>query len=124
MRAVPQLLLSFLLNAVWQVALVVAFAAICDWLLRGLAAHYRHYLWTITLVICLALPVLSSFDSTRPGLQPQQPLKENIGRPTVTSRILTPGVETAGSPAVEQSRAPEAVTTVAPSSVICDLCQS
>ncbi|PYS62072.1 MAG: hypothetical protein DMF76_09660 [Acidobacteria bacterium] len=49
MRVIAQLVLTFLLNASWQIALLVAFAMLCDWLLRGLAARYRHSLWVITL---------------------------------------------------------------------------
>ena len=59
MRVIAQLVLTFLLNASWQVALLVAFATLCNWLLRGLAARYRHSLWVITLVSCLVLPLLS-----------------------------------------------------------------
>ena len=39
---VVQALLTFLVNASWQVLLVVAFAALCDRLLRDVAARYRH----------------------------------------------------------------------------------
>jgi hypothetical protein len=60
MRVGAQLLLTFLLNASWQVAMVAAFAAVCDWLLRGTAPRYRHGLWIAALVLALALPLLSS----------------------------------------------------------------
>ena len=43
MRIFEQMLLTFLLNASWQVALIVAFALVCDWLLRGVTARYRHF---------------------------------------------------------------------------------
>jgi TonB family protein len=59
MKVVAQLLLTFLLNASWQIALVVAFAAGCDWLLRGTAARYRHGLWVVALLLSLALPALT-----------------------------------------------------------------
>ena len=42
MKVTGELVLSFLLNASWQIALVVAFTTACDWLLRGTAARYRH----------------------------------------------------------------------------------
>ena len=42
MRVIAQLVLTVLLNASWQVVLLVAFAAVGDWLLRGLASRYRH----------------------------------------------------------------------------------
>ena len=59
MKVVAQLLLTFLLNASWQIALVVAFAAVGDWLLRGTAARYRHGLWVVALLLSLALPALT-----------------------------------------------------------------
>ena len=59
MRVGAQLLLTFLLNASWQIAMVVAFAAACDWLLRGTSARYRHALWVAALVLALVLPLLS-----------------------------------------------------------------
>jgi TonB family protein len=59
MKLVSQLLLTFLLNASWQIALVAAFALLGDWLLRGTAARYRHWLWVGALLLSLALPALS-----------------------------------------------------------------
>ena len=45
MTVLAQALLTFFLNACWQVALVAGFAMLCDWLLRGMAARARHVLW-------------------------------------------------------------------------------
>ena len=59
MKVVSQLLLTFLLNASWQIVLVAAFALLCDWLLRGTAARYRHGLWVVALLLSLALPAFS-----------------------------------------------------------------
>jgi TonB family protein len=59
MKVVLQLLLTFLLNASWQIVLVAAFALLCDWLLRGTAARYRHGVWVAALLLSLALPALS-----------------------------------------------------------------
>src|SRR5437773_2095298 len=58
MRVGAQLLLTFLLNASWQIALLVAFAAACDWLLRGTAARYRHAVWIAVLGLAFFLPLL------------------------------------------------------------------
>jgi beta-lactamase regulating signal transducer with metallopeptidase domain len=60
MRAISQLLLTFLLNACWQIALITLAAALCAWLLRGTAARYRHLLWVIALVSSFCLPLLAS----------------------------------------------------------------
>ena len=65
MKILEQMLLTFLLNASWQVSLIVTFAVVCDWLLRGVAARYRHLLWVMTLLACLAMPVLSSVRFAR-----------------------------------------------------------
>jgi TonB family protein len=59
MRVGAQLLLTFLLNATWQIALIVAFAAACDWLLRGTAARYRYAVWVAALGLAFFLPLLS-----------------------------------------------------------------
>jgi hypothetical protein len=37
MKNIIQILLTFALNALWQGMLIVAFAALGDWLLRGVA---------------------------------------------------------------------------------------
>jgi len=52
MSELSQLLLTFLLNACWQIALVAMAAALCGWLLRGTAARHRHLLWVIALTGC------------------------------------------------------------------------
>ncbi|MCI0664892.1 MAG: hypothetical protein L0220_27830, partial [Acidobacteria bacterium] len=49
-----------LLNAGWQIALIAVVAALCDRLLRGTAARYRHKLWVAALAISLCLPALTS----------------------------------------------------------------
>jgi len=59
MRTVAQLLVTFLLNAAWQIAVVSAFAAVGAWLLRGTAAWCRHSVWVAALVLSLCLPIVS-----------------------------------------------------------------
>jgi TonB family protein len=95
MRILEQMLLTFLLNASWQSALIVAFAVACDWLLRGVSARYRHFLWGATLVACLAVPVLSCARFAIETFALQSSAAQDTVHPTVTSRILTPGVEIA-----------------------------
>jgi beta-lactamase regulating signal transducer with metallopeptidase domain/uncharacterized membrane protein YkoI len=62
MRSVAQLLLTFLLNASWQIAVVCVFAACCSWLLRGTPAWCRHSVWVAAIVISLCLPIISSLN--------------------------------------------------------------
>jgi beta-lactamase regulating signal transducer with metallopeptidase domain/uncharacterized membrane protein YkoI len=59
MRTISQPLLTFLLNACWQIALITAIAAFCAWLLRGTTARYQHLLWVTALAFSFGLPVLT-----------------------------------------------------------------
>jgi len=60
MRLISQLLLTFLLNACWQIAFITAAVALCAWLLRGAAIRYQHLLWVSTLVLSLCLPLATA----------------------------------------------------------------
>jgi bla regulator protein blaR1 len=62
MTRASQLLLTFLANAAWQVALIAAVASGCSWLLRSTAARYRHLLWVIALSAAVVLPIATSID--------------------------------------------------------------
>jgi beta-lactamase regulating signal transducer with metallopeptidase domain/uncharacterized membrane protein YkoI len=59
MRAISQPLLSFLLNACWQIALITAVAALCSRLLRGTTARCKHMLWVTALAFSFGLPVMT-----------------------------------------------------------------
>ena len=58
MRTSSELLLTFLLNAVWQIALIGALASFGVWLLRRSAARYQHWLWVAALCLSLVVPVV------------------------------------------------------------------
>ncbi|MEA2206208.1 MAG: hypothetical protein QOE77_2984 [Blastocatellia bacterium] len=60
MRSIAQFLLAVLLNASWQIVLVVMFASLCAMVLRGASAWQRHAVWVAALVLAFLLPVLSS----------------------------------------------------------------
>ena len=60
MRISSQLLLTFLLNAIWQVALIAALAALGSWLLRNSVARYRHWLWVGALCLAFIVPAVTS----------------------------------------------------------------
>ncbi len=62
MRTISQLLLTFLLNACWQIALITAVAALCARLLRGTTARHRHLLWVSALIFSFGLPALTCFS--------------------------------------------------------------
>jgi beta-lactamase regulating signal transducer with metallopeptidase domain/uncharacterized membrane protein YkoI len=60
MRISSQLLLTFLLNAVWQIALIVALASFGAWLLRH-STRYQHWLWVAALCLSLLVPAITAF---------------------------------------------------------------
>ena len=93
MRVIAQLLLTFVLNAAWQVALITACAALCDRLLRGTAARYRHALWVGTLLLCVCIPIVSSSHVIKPILISPQARTEIRNEPRVTSSIVSGDVE-------------------------------
>jgi beta-lactamase regulating signal transducer with metallopeptidase domain/uncharacterized membrane protein YkoI len=80
MEKISQVLLTFLLNACWQAALITAVAALCAWLLRESPARHKHLLWVATLACCFCLPVWTcvrqsggiDFTSPPPTPAPQQ----------------------------------------------------
>jgi beta-lactamase regulating signal transducer with metallopeptidase domain/uncharacterized membrane protein YkoI len=61
-------LLTFLLNACWQAALLAVVALCCARLLRGTPARQQHLLWVATLVLSVCLPVLSSYATGAPAV--------------------------------------------------------
>jgi TonB family protein len=106
MRAGAQLLLTFLLNASWQAALVAAFAAVCDWLLRGTAPRYRHGLWVAALFLALALPMLSSASLLKTFLssKSKSPPAEIAAEPVFVTRVFSPDLDSL-EPSTAESRA-------------------
>lgn len=61
MRTSSQLLLTFLLNAVWQIALIAALASFGAWLLRHAATRYQHWIWVAALYLSLAIPAATVY---------------------------------------------------------------
>jgi len=57
METISWFTLVFLINALWQVVVVVLSASLCDRLIRNAPSRFRHRLWVIALVLCLALPL-------------------------------------------------------------------
>lgn len=60
MRIISQFLLTFLLNSLWQIALIAALATFGAWLLRNSAVLYRHWLWASALCLALVVPLVTS----------------------------------------------------------------
>jgi TonB family protein len=98
MRVGAQLVLTFLLNASWQIALVVAFSAACDWLLRGMAARYRHGLWIAALGLAFVLPLLGPARLIKTSLSPKSPPAEIATAPVFVTWVYSPELDSAEAP--------------------------
>ena len=72
MRSLTQLLLTLLLNAAWQVAVVTLLAACANWLLRETAAWCRHSVWVAAIMISLVLPIISGLNTFTSSPIPNQ----------------------------------------------------
>ena len=70
MKISSQVLLNFLLNSFWQIALVAGLASLSSWLLRNSAARYRHWIWVTALLLSLGVPVTTSWQSLTNNEQP------------------------------------------------------
>ena len=60
MRLSSQLLLTFLLNALWQITLIASVASLGAWLLRNSFARYRHWIWATALCLAFFVPAFTS----------------------------------------------------------------
>jgi TonB family protein len=109
MRVGAQLLLTFLLNASWQIALVVAFAATCDWLLRGTAARYRHWLWVAALGLAFVLPLLGPARLIKTLLSSKSQPAPVAAAPIFVTWTYSPDLDSLQPPATEKPAAPPAV---------------
>src|SRR6476620_8205947 len=82
MKLSSPLVLTFLLNALWQVALIAGLAALGSWLLRNSVARYRHWLWASALCLAFFVPALTAsqtlFDTVAQSSTPIIFANENI----------------------------------------------
>jgi len=88
MRMSSPLVLTFLLNALWQVALIAGLAASGSWLLRNSVARYRHWLWASALCLAFFVPAFTAsqtlFDTVAQSSTTIIFANENIPRKRVT----------------------------------------
>ena len=112
MRVGAQLLLTVLLNAFWQMALVAGFAVVCDWLLTGTAARYRHAVWVTALFLAAALPALSSANliKTLPRSQ-SRPQAAAANEPVFVTRVSSPDLDSLEPSAPAEPMSPTTVAT-------------
>jgi beta-lactamase regulating signal transducer with metallopeptidase domain len=59
METLSHSILTFLLNALWQIPVVAAVAALVGWLMRDRLAGYRHAIYVAALLAALGLPLAS-----------------------------------------------------------------
>ena len=75
MRLSSQLLLTFLFNAFWQIALIAAFASLGSWLLRNSFARYRHWVWATALCLAFLVPAFTTSRTLIDNItQPNTPI--------------------------------------------------
>ena len=93
MRMSSPLVLTFLLNALWQVALIAGLAASGSWLLRNSVARYRHWLWASALCLAFFVPAFTAsqtlFDTVAQSNTPLILATETIP-PLVETEISAP----------------------------------
>ena len=84
MRTSSQLLLTFLLNAVWQIALIAALASFGAWLLRH-STRYQHWLWVAALCLSLLVPVVTALRAM-PVSAPVSVQQLDLSNPVLTEQ--------------------------------------
>src|SRR5438128_11302625 len=67
METISRMLLTVLINSLWQVALVAAVATLCARLMRSAPARFEHVLWVTALGLGVLLPASSALRSARLG---------------------------------------------------------
>jgi beta-lactamase regulating signal transducer with metallopeptidase domain/uncharacterized membrane protein YkoI len=86
MKTSSELLLTFLLNAVWQIALIAALASLGAWLLRKSSIRYQHWLWVGALFLSLLVPVVTAVRAL-PTSAPST-VNTDLFKPIPTSEVV------------------------------------
>jgi beta-lactamase regulating signal transducer with metallopeptidase domain len=63
MLRTSEFILNFVLNSCWQIAAIIAIAALASRLLKNGPARYRHALWIFALLVSLVVPLLTATRS-------------------------------------------------------------
>lgn len=75
MRLSSPLLLTFLFNAFWQIALLAVLASLGSWLLRNSYARYRHWVWATALCLAFLVPAFTTSRTLIDNItQPNTPI--------------------------------------------------
>ena len=109
METISRTLLTFLLNALWQVPLATAVAALGGWMMRRGPAWHRHALWVAALFAALLLPL--------GGIRvPTNATADRLQLPAVMSpAVSTPAAAAAAVPAPTAARDRSRTISFAPS---------
>ena len=84
MLRTSEFILNFVLNSCWQIAAIVAVAALASLLLKNGPARYRHALWIVALVTSLTVPVLTA-SHVVPALNSTEPSAVAPGNVSISS---------------------------------------
>ena len=99
MLRISEFILSFVLNAIWQIAVIAAVAALGSLLLRNSPARFRHTLWIFALVACFVVPLLTATGLIPESLPTLQPTETQLP----ISSIPTFATPTTSAASAEQS---------------------
>ncbi|HRH41285.1 MAG TPA: M56 family metallopeptidase [Pyrinomonadaceae bacterium] len=87
MEMISQFLLTFLFNAVWQIALIVLIAYFCHLLLRQASARIQHLIWLVTLILAFGVPIFTSFSLSRSLFLGSQPIPKTSVKPLFNTNV-------------------------------------
>src|SRR4030095_13820265 len=101
MRTSSEFLLTFLLNACWQIPLIAAAASLGSWILKRSPARYRHRLWVSALLLSLVIPLAATSRWYIEATDMQQttvvsaelPFSSSLGLSQVTPLSSTPTID-------------------------------
>lgn len=95
MKTSSELLLTFLLNSIWQIALIAALASFGVWLLRRSSMRYRHWLWVAALCLSFLVPVITALRAlptntlqTKTGPTAEPTFERQLTDPVLTEQTL------------------------------------
>ncbi|MBL8232785.1 MAG: hypothetical protein JNL98_30075, partial [Bryobacterales bacterium] len=90
METISHSLLTFLLNASWQIPLITAAAALGVYLMRQGPAAYRHAVWFSALVAAFVLPLASVRTAqSDPGMKVR--VRYEVPAPATANAVPAPG---------------------------------
>src|SRR5215813_5417815 len=104
MRTISQLLLTFLSNAAWQLALIAGVASICAWMLREQSSRQRYRLWVAALILSVGLPLLSDLHLLKGEAATAVPALTGVSA-TALPLTTSDSIETGKAATVPQSGA-------------------